>query len=77
VPTDAGRLVAIVNRRDPDHRRCVRTVSSFHGPMRTPWPCFTEATSLASRDSGVRGQPALRQLVQAGHVGLRGFQLGV
>lgn len=47
--TDAGPLVAIINRRDADHAVCASVGSSLHEPMVTTWPALTEAMYLLGR----------------------------
>jgi predicted nucleic acid-binding protein len=58
--TDTGPLVALINRNDPNHKRCLdlsRRMPS--GPLLTTWPCFTEAMYLAHRAGGYPAQTAL------------------
>ena len=43
---DAGPLVAILDRSDPHHERCVATLGRLRGPLVTVWPAFTEAMYL-------------------------------
>lgn len=40
---DAGPLVALLDRGDAHHERCVSTLSGLRGPLVTVWPAFTEA----------------------------------
>ncbi len=52
-PCDAGALVAIIDRKDRDHDRCVAAATNLpRGPLVTTWPCFTEAMYLGYRTSG-------------------------
>lgn len=46
VLTAAGPLVAILNRQDDHHQRCVNCLPGLSGPMITTWPAFTEAMYL-------------------------------
>jgi len=67
--TDAGPLVAIIDRGDPDHEACVAALLSLHGPMVTTWPAFTEAMYLLGR-GGWPGQSQLWKLLLSGRVEL-------
>jgi len=48
--TDAGVLLALLDRRDADHARCVSAAATVVGPMLTTWPAFTEAMYLVGRE---------------------------
>ena len=62
--TDAGPMVALVNRRDPNHQTCVQaSIQLPNGPMVTTWPCFTEAMHILGRAVGYNGQEQLWNLV--------------
>jgi uncharacterized protein len=50
--TDAGPLVALLDRRDLNYPRCVSVLANRVGPMATTWPAFTEAMFLAGREGG-------------------------
>jgi predicted nucleic acid-binding protein len=65
--TDAGPLVALLNRRDPYHERCV-AASRLLGdePMLTTLPCFGEAMYLLGAAGGYPLQAALWNLRSAG-----------
>ena len=43
---DAGPLVALLDRADTHHERCVSVLGSIRGPLVTVWPAFTEAMYL-------------------------------
>jgi hypothetical protein len=43
---DAGPLIAILDRSDPEHERCVDTLKTLSVPLLTIWPAFTEAMYL-------------------------------
>lgn len=66
--TDAGPLVAILDRGEPQHRACVDCLSRLTGPMLTTWPAFTEAMNLLGDAAGWTAQGALWKLVSAGDV---------
>jgi predicted nucleic acid-binding protein len=58
--TDTGPLVALVNRNDPNHAKCVTAAKQLpSGPLVTTWPCFTEAMYLVFRAGGYPEQAAL------------------
>lgn len=67
--TDAGPLVAILDRDEQDHAACVAALSSLQGPMLTTWPAFTGAIYLLGR-GGWRAQGLLWRLVLGGHLEL-------
>ncbi|HET8679699.1 MAG TPA: PIN domain-containing protein [bacterium] len=62
--TDAGPLVAIVDRGERDHGRCRKALRSLTGPMLTTWPAFTEAMYLLGGSAGWTGQEPLWRLVR-------------
>jgi predicted nucleic acid-binding protein len=58
--TDTGPLVALINRNDPNHARCLKAAQRLpKEPLVTTWPCFTEAMYLLHRVAGHAGQAAL------------------
>lgn len=46
VLVDAGALIALLNRNDPDHRAVVEFFGSHFGILVTTWPVLAEATHL-------------------------------
>lgn len=68
--TDAGPLVAILDRGDPDHEACVEALASLTYPMLTTWPAFTEAMYLLGRYGGWKGQQALWKILKRGDLAL-------
>lgn len=50
---DAGPLVALVDRGDPNHQRCMAALKGIDLLVST-WQCFTEAMHLAYRSGGYR-----------------------
>lgn len=58
--TDTGPLVALVNRNDPNHRRCLDVTRLLPAePLVTTWPCFTEAMYLVFQAGGYPAQAEL------------------
>jgi uncharacterized protein len=55
---DTSPLVAILDRRDSEHDRCVEILSRIEGPLLTCWPVITEAAWLLKHDA-----IAVRQLL--------------
>ncbi len=66
--TDAGPLVAIIDRDEPAHDRCVALLGSLRSPMLTTWPAFTEAMYLLAATAGWFGQEPLWRMVKRGHL---------
>lgn len=64
--TDAGPLVALLDRGEPDHVRCREALGRLHGPMLTTWPAFTEAMYLLGEAGGWKAQEALWRLLNRG-----------
>lgn len=46
VLVDAGPLIALLDRSDYNHDRCVKTLRALRDPLVTVWPAFTEAMYL-------------------------------
>jgi uncharacterized protein len=64
--TDAGPLLALIDRRDRHHHRCVTASAGLVGPMLTTWPAFTEAMHLAGREGAWPWQEVMWRWVRAG-----------
>ena len=43
---DAGPLVALIDRADPQHHACTEILKTLRRPLTTVWPAFTEAMYL-------------------------------
>ena len=57
---DTGPIVALINRNDPNHARCLAAARLLpQEALVTSWPCFTEAMYLLNRAAGHDGQAAL------------------
>lgn len=57
---DTGPLVALIDKGDPHHARCVATLAALpDAPLLTTWPCFAEAMYLLSRGFGPAVQDRL------------------
>lgn len=61
VLVDAGPLVALIDRSDVHHRRCVAALRRLREPLATVWPAFTEAMYLLR--GSWRAQDALWQML--------------
>jgi predicted nucleic acid-binding protein len=70
--TDAGPLVALLDRGEASHAACVACLSELTGPMLTTWPAFTEAMYLLGEAGGWRAQEALWGLVERGDLEIAG-----
>jgi predicted nucleic acid-binding protein len=57
--TDAGPLIALIDRGENHHRVCAATLGALKGPMLTTWPAFAEAMYLLGEAGGWRAQGAL------------------
>ncbi len=57
---DTGPLVALIDRDDAHHARCVALLGMLpSGPLLTTWPCFTEAMYLLGRAGRFPAQDVL------------------
>ncbi|MCE2486813.1 MAG: PIN domain-containing protein [Desulfurellaceae bacterium] len=56
---DAGPLIALIDRGEPEHEACVACLARLTGPFLTTWPPFTEAMYLLGEAGGWRAQEAL------------------
>lgn len=63
---DSGPLIAIIDRNDDDHARCVAALANLKGPLVATWPVITEAMHLLGRQTGWAGQNSLWKLLLRG-----------
>lgn len=70
IVVDAGPLVALIDRGEADHGRCVEALSSLTAPMVTTWPALTEAMYLVGSAGGWKAQDALWKLLERGDLQL-------
>jgi uncharacterized protein len=62
---DTGPLVALLDRNDSNHSRCVEASAALPvAPLLTSWPCLTEAMYLIGRRTGAPGQESLWGMIQ-------------
>jgi len=64
--TDASALFALVDKTQDAHVRCRAALKTLSKPLRTPWPCFTEAMYFAYKAGGWPRQLLLWKLVKDG-----------
>ena len=64
--TDAGALIALVDRNQPQNARCRSTFLTLSLPLVTTWPAFTEAMYLVYQIGGWPLQRNLWQYVAEG-----------
>ena len=57
---DTGPMVALIDRDDPHHVRCVAMLATLPpSPILTTWPCLVEAMYLLGRAGGIAAQDEL------------------
>lgn len=67
VLVDAGPFIALIDRRDAHHDRCVDALRSLTDPLVTVWPALVEAMYLLE---GAQEQAALWAMIEAGPISL-------
>ena len=71
---DTGPLVALLDRNDPNHDRCLAVARQLAStPMMTTVQCLTEAMYFAGKEGGAIGQERLWQLRQSGKLLVQPF----
>ena len=67
--TDAGPLVALLDKRDANHDACIAAVKRLpSSELLTTWPCFTEAMYLLGTVGHYRYQAELWKLYSEGQI---------
>jgi hypothetical protein len=64
--TDAGPLIAILDRGEQHHQVCVECLSKLTGPMLTTWAAFTKAMYLLGEPGSWLAQDTLWALLERG-----------
>jgi uncharacterized protein len=61
---DTGVLIALLDRRDPNHLRCVQVAKELpNTPLITTWCCLTEAMYFMGKIGGFKAQQGLWTLL--------------
>ena len=68
VLVDAGPLIALIDRGDQHHARCVETLKALREPLVSVWPAITEAMYLLGPQW--QAQAALWEMLESGAVEL-------
>lgn len=71
--TDAGSLIALVDKRDAHHRVCADFFMSLREPMITTWPCMAEAAYLLRSVGGWPYVASLWSFYDRGFLRLHSF----
>ena len=66
----SGPLVALLNRSEDAHPRCVSALALASRPVITTWACLTEASHLLGQYGGNRAQDVLLKLLDDGLIEL-------
>jgi uncharacterized protein len=68
---DTGVMIAMLDRQDPDHQRCVLVLQNLpNEPLLTTWCCLTEAMYFLGKLGGINAQNKLWNLILAQRIGL-------
>ena len=67
--TDAGVLVGLLDKRDPNFAACSRAATQLpNAPLLTTYPCFTEAMYMLGKVGGYSYQNSLWGLRRSGRL---------
>ncbi len=67
--TDTGPIIALLDRNDPNHKRCLAAAQSLlAGPLLTTLPCFTEAMYFVEKEGGYLAQKRLWLMQETGRL---------
>src|SRR5438067_258 len=66
--TDSGPLIALQDRNDAYHARCLSAFPNLPKPLLTTLPAITEAMHFLGREMGWRGQERLWRILRAGEL---------
>ena len=64
--TDAGPLIALIDRGEAHHARCVSALTQIALPLVTTWPALSDAMYLLGEAAAWAGQEALWRLIERG-----------
>lgn len=69
---DTGVLIALLDRRDPNHQRCIAAAQQLpNAPLITTWCCLTEAMYFMGKIGGFTAQQGLWTLLLSKRILLR------
>ncbi len=73
---DSGVMIALLDRQDPDHLRCVTKLKSLpNEPLLTTWCCCTEAMYFLGKIGGIIAQNKLWTLLLTNRIQLHWLTL--
>lgn len=61
---DASPLIALLDKTDPAHQRCLAALPLMAPPLVTTWPCFTEAMYFLGKFGGWAAQQKLWEYIE-------------
>ena len=65
--TDTGPFIALLDKKDAYHHQCIEVLKRLPAePMRTTWPCLTEAMHILGTVGGYRYQAGLWRFIEDG-----------
>ncbi len=67
---DSSAIIALINRHDQNHLRCVAALKHINSQLITTWACLTEAMYFLGVKAGVQGQEILRGYLEDGLITL-------